>query len=115
MKPYFGSLFVDKGYLSQPLFEQLVQTFGLKLITKIKSNMKNRLMNLLDKILLCKRAIGWTVIGQLKNISQIEITHYRRPINFLVNLFAGMVAYCHQPKKPSLYLKRSQLMLVAYP
>ncbi len=69
-----GKLFGDKGYLSQPLFEELLETFGLQLITKIKSNMKNRLMNLIDKILLRKRAIVETVIDQLKNISQIEHT-----------------------------------------
>ena len=26
----------------------------------------------------------------------------RSPINFLVNLLSGLIAYCHQPKKPSL-------------
>jgi Transposase DDE domain len=42
------------------------------------------------------------VIDQLKNISQIEHSRHRSPINFMVNLLAGLIAYCHQPKKPSL-------------
>jgi hypothetical protein len=88
----------DKGYLSQPLFEQLMETFGLQLITKIKSNMKNRLMNLIDKLLLRKRSNVETVIDQLKNISQIEHTRHRSPVNFVVNVIAGLIAYCHQPK-----------------
>lgn len=64
--------------------------------------MKNRLMPLADKVLLRKRAIIEAVIDQLKNISQIEHSRHRSPVNFLVNLVAGLIAYCHQPKKPSL-------------
>ena len=92
-----------------------METFGLQLITKIKSNMKNRLMNLIDKLLLRKRAIVETVIDQLKNISQIEHTRHRSPINFVVNVIAGLIAYCHQPKKPSLNINRFQPALIAYP
>jgi hypothetical protein len=102
----FGKLFADKGYLSQALFQQLLETFGLQLITKLKSNMKNRLLPLADKVLLRKRAIVETIIDQLKNISQIEHTRHRSVTNFLVNLLAGLIAYCHQPKKPSLHLDR---------
>jgi hypothetical protein len=29
---------------------------------------------------------------------------YRSPRKFLLNLLAGLIAYCHQPKKPSLDL-----------
>jgi hypothetical protein len=42
------------------------------------------------------------VIDQLKNISQIEHSRHRLPVNFMVNVLAGLIAYCHQPKKPSL-------------
>jgi hypothetical protein len=110
-----GKLFGDKGYLSQPLFEQLLQTFRVTLITKIKSNMKNRLMNLIDKILLRKRALVETVIDQLKNISQIEHTRHRSVFNFVVNVMAALIAYCHQPKKPSLNINRVLPLIVAYP
>jgi hypothetical protein len=47
-----------------------------------------------------------TIIDQLKNISQIEHTRHRSPVNFLVNLVCGLIAYCHQPKKPSLQLDK---------
>jgi transposase len=104
VKRLFGKIFADKGYLSQPLFQQLLDTFGLQLITKLKSNMKNRLLPVVDKILLRKRAIVETIIDQLKNISQIEHTRHRSVTNFLVNLLCGLIAYCHQPKKPSLQL-----------
>ncbi|CAG0935631.1 hypothetical protein TFLX_04479 [Thermoflexales bacterium] len=100
----FGKLFADKGYISQPLFQQWWDTFGLQLITKLKTNMKNRLLPLADKLLLRKRAIIETVFDQLKNISQIAHTRHRRVTNFVVNLLCGLMAYCHQPKKPSLHL-----------
>ena len=101
----FGKLLADKGYISQALFEQLLETFGLQLITGVKKNMKNRLMPLADKLLLRQRAIIETIIDQLKNISQIEHTRHRSFFNYLVNLLCGLIAYCHQPKKPSLGLE----------
>jgi len=101
----FGKLFGDKGYLSQPLAEQLLVTQGVHLITKLRKKMQNRLLTLSDKLLLRKRAIIETINDQLKNICQIEHSRHRSPINFLVNLVAGLIAYCHQPKKPSLGLQ----------
>lgn len=98
----FGKLVGDRGYISQALFEQLLETFGVQLITRLRSNMKNRLMPWFDKLLLRKRAIIESVIDQLKNISQIEHTRHRSPLNCFVNIIAGLIAYCHQPKKPSL-------------
>jgi hypothetical protein len=100
----FGKLFGDKGYLSKKLSEELRRTFNVQLITGIRSNMKTKLIPLMDKLLLRKRAITETIIDQLKNISQIEHSRHRSPINFLVNLLSGLIAYCHQPKKPSLHL-----------
>lgn len=101
----FGALFGDKGYLSQPLAEQLLVTQGLRLITKLRKKMHNRLLLLSDKLLLRKRAIIETINDQLKNVCQIEHSRHRSPINFLVHLIAGLIAYCQQPKKPSLRLQ----------
>jgi len=98
----FGKLIADRSYISQSLFEQLLDTFGVQLITKLRKNMKNRLLPLIDKLLLRKRAIIESVVDQLKNISQIEHTRHRSPINCFINIIAGLIAYCHQPKKPSL-------------
>jgi hypothetical protein len=104
-----GKLVGDKGYISQKLFDKLYQR-GLQLITKIRKNMKNKLMPLFDKLLLRKRAIIESVNDQLKNISQIEHSRHRSIANFMVNLVAGLVAYILQPKKPSLYLCQPQLI-----
>ena len=97
----WGRLFGDKGYLSAKLFNQLFER-GLQLITKIRKNMKNKLMVLSDKLMLRKRAIIETINDQLKNISQIEHSRHRSLTGFMLNLVAGLVAYCHQPKKPSI-------------
>ena len=107
----FGKLIADRGYISQSLFEQLLDTFGVQLITKLRKNMKNRLLPLIDKLLLRKRAIIESVVDQLKNISQIEHTRHRSPINFFINIIAGLIAYCHRPKKPSLNLFPDRLLL----
>jgi hypothetical protein len=103
VRKLFGKVFGDKGYISQPLYELLHQTFGVQLVTKLKSNSKNCLpMLLADRILLRKRAIVETVIDQLKNISQIEHPRLASVANFMVNLICGLIAYARQPKKPSL-------------
>lgn len=109
VKRLFGKLFGDMAYLSQPMFEQLMQQ-GIHLVTKLKSNMKNKLMLVSDKLLLRKRSIIETINDQLKNISQIEHSRHRSPINFLVNLVSGLIAYTHQPKKPSLNLAHFPLL-----
>ncbi|MCG8668469.1 MAG: IS982 family transposase [Pseudomonadales bacterium] len=44
----FGLLFGDKGYISSKLFNDLYDK-GLKLVTKIRANMKNKLMPLIEK------------------------------------------------------------------
>ncbi len=66
--PRSGSL-RDRGYISQKLFEKLYSQ-GLQLITRYKKNMKQKLVKLIDKILLRKRSLIETVNDQLKNISR---------------------------------------------
>ena len=96
-----GKLIADRGYLSQRLFDELWQR-GLHLITKIRKNMRNTLMPLMDKLLLRKRAIIESINDQLKNIQQIAHTRHRSVINAMVNVLAALVAYTYQPSKPSL-------------
>ena len=100
----FGKLFGDKGYLSRALRDQLWRMFKVQLITGIRANMKNTLLPLLDKLLLRRRVIVETIVDQLKNISQIEHSRHRSPVNFVVNLLCGLIAYCYRPRKPSLNL-----------
>lgn len=105
-KDLFGKLFGDKGYISSSLFSMLFDK-GVLLVTGIKSSMKNRLMPLYDKIMLRKRSIIETINDELKNICQIEHSRHRSPVNFLMNLLAGIGAYCFFDKKPALRLEKS--------
>jgi transposase len=107
VRELWGKLFGDRGYISQELFEQLWDQ-DLQLITKLKRNMKNKLMPLLDKVLLRKRALIECVNDQLKNISPIEHTRHRSAANGIVNMLAAVVAYTFQPKKPALDLFTKQ-------
>jgi len=101
----FGKVFADRGYVSHKLASQLLEKFGIQFFAKPRRNMKNCLMRLQDKFLSRKRAIIETIIDQLKNISQIEHSRHRSPVNFCVNVLCGLIAYCHQPKKPSLHME----------
>jgi len=107
----------DKGYISQPLFEKLLREKHIALMTGLKKNMNTNKPMLAeavrpdrcrsvqdDALFLRKRSIVETIIDQLKNISQIEHSRHRNPQNFLVNLICGLIAYCHQSKKPALPL-----------
>lgn len=113
-KRLWGKLFGDKGYLSQPLFERLFDQ-GLQLITlpkKKKKSPETRLLPLLDKVMVRKRAIIETINDQLKNVSQIAHTRHRSPTHFLVNLIGGLLAYSFQPKKPALHFEQDELALL---
>lgn len=106
-----GKVFGDRGYISQALFADLFAQGG-QLITKLRKDMKNKLLSLMDKLLLRKRSLIETVNDQLKNISQIEHSRHRSVTNFLVNLVAGLIAYTYQPKKPSLHIRMTQDAMV---
>ncbi|QKJ29474.1 IS982 family transposase [Mucilaginibacter mali] len=101
-KKLFGKLYGDKGYLvKQSVFEHLFHS-GVQLITKIKRNMKNKLMSISDKIMLRKRSVVECVNDALKNICQIEHSRHRSISGFIINLYSGIAAYSFLPKKPSI-------------
>jgi hypothetical protein len=77
----------------------------------VRKNMHERLLPYADKLLLRKRAIIESVNDQLKNVCQVEHTRHRSPYHFLVHLLCALIAYCHQPKKPSLQLGRNLCVL----
>ena len=72
-KDLFGKLYADKGYISQSLFVSLFDR-GVHIVTGIRTNMKNRLMDVYDKIMLRKRSIIETINDMLKNVAQIVHT-----------------------------------------
>jgi hypothetical protein len=107
-KKLFGKLFADKRYISATFFKMLFDD-GILLVTIIKSNMKNRLMPLLDRILLLKRSVIETINDELKNICNIEHSRHRSVNNFIMNLIAVLGAYCFFDKKPSIRMNDPQI------
>jgi transposase InsO family protein len=105
------NLFGDKGYISQELFMKLYEK-GVEIITRLKRNMKNKLMPLVDKILLRKRGIIESVNNKLKNSCQIEYHRHRSRWNFLINVISGIVAYAYDPCKPSIQFTKKQKELL---
>lgn len=96
-----GKLYADKGYVSKNLTELLFSD-GLHLITNIRNNMKNVLMEMKDKIMLRKRSVIETVNDELKNMCQIEHSRHRSFGNFITNMISGLIAYSFFPKKPAI-------------
>ncbi len=110
-----GKLFGDKGYISSKLFKELLKR-GLHLVTQVRKNMRNKLMPLMDRLLLRKRSLVESVYHQLKDVMQVEHTRHRSPINFMANLLSGLAAYTLYDKKPKMRFEMpnpQQEMLVA--
>jgi hypothetical protein len=98
-----GKLYGDKGYISQSLFDELLSQ-GLQFITGIRKNMKNRLVEVWDKLMLRKRSLVESVNHQLKNVFQLEHTRHRSAFNGFVNMVCAIIAFAIHPYKPSLQL-----------
>jgi len=96
-----GKCYADKGYIGHNIFKLLWQK-GLHLITGIRSNMKNYLMPLIDKLILRKRFLIETVFGVLKTDMQLEHSRHRSPINAFVNILACLIAYSYKSNKPAM-------------
>jgi transposase len=105
----FGQLFADKGYLGKELAETLDKQ-AIRLITPLRKNMKAVPRTDFEKAILRRRALIETVFDELKNLCQIEHTRHRSMANFLVNLMAGIIAYCLSDHKPTLSLIRVNLL-----
>lgn len=98
-KTLYGKLFADRGYISPRLFDMLFED-GIHLVTGIRTNMKNRLMPMWDKIMLRKRCIIETINDMLKNTAQLVHSRHRSVNNFIMNMVAALAAYCFFDNKP---------------
>ena len=104
-----GWLFGDRGYISKALYESLKKR-GLELFTTLKSNMKQKILEPMQKQYLKQRNIVETIIGQLKSIMTIDHSRHRSIINFQVNVLGGLLAYVFKPKKASSSFKHLNLI-----
>ena len=95
-----GLAFGDKGYIGKDLFDRLLKK-GLKLLTRVRKNMKKIPMSSFETQLLNQRGIIETVIGHLKHHYQVWHTRHRSMINAMTHLMAALAAYAIEPLKMS--------------
>ena len=100
----FGKLYADKGYISKEL-RQTLKTQDVDLIYKVRKNMKPQPLSTYDEVMLKKRMLIETVIGQLKSQTQLQHTRHRSFLNFQVNILSALIAYTYLEKKPTLKLR----------
>lgn len=95
-----GQCFGDRGYLTT-LFAQFYEQ-GLQIVTKLRRKMKNSLMVLGDKLKLRKRGLIESVNDLLTSVFDVEHTRHRSPLNAIVNVLSGLIAYNFYDCKPSI-------------
>lgn len=96
-----GKLFGDKGYISQSLFEEMLE-LGVKIVTQLKKTMRPKLMENNESLLLKKRSVIESIFHIMKDMLHIDHTRHRSPMNFLINFFGAIAAYCLYPNKPKI-------------
>ena len=109
-----GLAFGDKGYIGKKLFDELLKN-GLKLITRKRKNMKEKLViNDYEKQLLNQRNLIETVFDCLKHKYHVWHTRHRSIINAMTNLIAALAAYAIEPLKVSAFkLLEKQMPVIA--
>ena len=95
------NLIGDKGYLSQSLFEDLLES-GTTLITKVRKNMNNRLMEITDKLMLMKRCFIESIFSSMKSLNTLIHHRHRCAVNAFSHLMAGLINYQLRQDKPTL-------------
>jgi Transposase DDE domain len=111
MKDLKGKIYGDKGYIGKKEFLQLLDQ-GLILITGVKKNMKNRLLELWDKILLKKRSLIESVYNIMKNTLHLEHSRHRSSINGGIYYITTLIAYCWKPNKPQIKFTKREMQLM---
>ncbi len=105
-----GKVYADKGYLmKEELFKKLSST-GVHIVTKIRKNMKNILMDVTDKIMLRKKEMIESIGSLLKGSYNIEHSRYRSSKTLLVNVYSCSMTYAFHKNKPS--VRKKWLFLV---
>lgn len=99
-----GTCYGDKGYLTK-IFEELLDG-GVKLVTKIRKNMKNKLMDLQDKYRLFKRGVIESVFDIMMTVCDIEHTRHRSPKNGMAHMLAAIIGYGFLEKKPTVLVPK---------
>lgn len=100
IQEFQGVIYGDKGYISQDLFSRLWKK-GVKLVTGVKANMKNKFMILKEKILLRKRSLIESVFSVLKR-NGLEHSLHRSVHGFILHILGSLISYQLNRKKPEI-------------
>lgn len=111
MKDLRGKIYADKGYIGKKEFLQLLDN-GLILITGIKKNMKNRVLEVWDKILLKKRSLIESMYNIMKNTLHLEHSRHRSVVNAGIYYVTTLIAYCWKPTKPKIKFTKQETQLL---
>jgi len=95
----FGLLIGDKGYIGA---NRHIKSKKVRLITRVRKNMKPPIMTTFEKLLLRKRGIVETVNGLLKETLSIEHSRHRSLQGIFIHIFASVAAYHFRFQKPAL-------------
>jgi len=95
-----GFLYGDAGYIST--LAKSLKDRGLELITKVRNNMKAKDYTPEQWHYLQHRGLIESVFNLMKNHCDIEHTRHRSTQNFLINLWAGLIAYSYMDSFPTM-------------
>ena len=101
VKNLFGKVFGDRSYISRTLLQQLLAQW-IFMVTRVSQNMINKLMSMLDKILLLKRALIKSVFSEIKLLGKFEHSRHRSVTNALMHMVAALINYQVSDNKPSI-------------
>ena len=99
-----GKCYGDKGYISR-IFEEL-HLSGLTLITRVRKNMKNKLLLLQERYHLYKRAVIESIFDVLMSVFDLDHTRHRSPRNAMAHWCGSLVAYSFMEQKPGVLLPK---------
>lgn len=112
-KKLFGKIFGDKGYLIKESLISKLYSRGIRIVTKIRANMKNKLMPMEDKMLLRKRGVIESVGAVLKQSYSLEHSRHRSVAGFFCHILATVIAYDFHEEKPAIAHKKNKFLVPA--
>ena len=99
-----GNLYADRGYISKNLAADLSEN-GTFIWTKLKKNMKYKLIPAIHQEMLNKRRHIETVIACHKQRHDISHTRHRGIKHFFTKTYMSLVAYNLRKRKPTIGVK----------
>ena len=91
------------------LLVYMIFFLGTLINNNIKKNMKNMLMNLLDKEYLKKRHVIETIFSSIKSCGSFEHSRHRNVSNAFCHIFTSLISYQLRPIKSAFFKQNKAL------